>query len=158
MASILFERLESMGTSLLQWSHNKTRFTDVWSCADLFIHFLPQGAYLFPSYPLQQGNMVLMVWNMVMMQGSSHFFHGFVLVKFLFPLTNGFKQMFQHELDLSNLETSYVSNVSWYFLVIFSLRAFSCLAIGDPSLETLQITIKQRDLGIVEGPAPVGLQ
>jgi len=105
-----------------------------------------------------KGNMVFMVQNMVMMQGISHFFHGFVLVKVPFPLTNGFKQMFQRGLDLSTLETSYVSSVSWYFLVMFGLRAFFRLAIGDPSTETLESTIKQQDLGMAEGPAPMGPQ
>ena len=93
---------------------------------------------------------------MVMMQGISHFFHGFILVKFLFPLTNGFKQIFQHGLDLSTLETSYVSNVNWYFLVMFGLNAFFRLTIGDPSPESLGSTIKKPDLGMEEGPAPVG--
>ena len=102
--------------------------------------------------------MVFMVQNMVMMQGISHFFLGFFIVKILFPLTNGFKQMFQRGLDLFTLETSYVSNVSWYFLVMFVLHAFFCLAIGDPSLKTLESNIKQRDLGMAEGPAPVGPQ
>ena len=39
-----------------------------------------------------------------------------------------------------------------------SLRAFFRLTIGDPSPETLEIKIKQQDLGISEGPAPVGPQ
>ena len=86
---------------------------------------------------------------MTMMQGISQFFHGFVLVKFLFPLTNGFKQMFQRGLDLSTLKTSYVYNVIWYFLVMFSLHAFFCLAIGDPHPKTLETTINQRDLNMV---------
>ena len=102
--------------------------------------------------------MVFMVQNMVMMQGISHFFHVFVLVKFPFPLTIGFKQMFQRGLDLSTIETSYVSRVSWYFLVMFGLHAFFRLSIGDPSTNTLDITIKQRDLGMAEGPVPVGPQ
>ena len=84
--------------------------------------------------------MVFMVKNMVTMQGISHFFHGFVLVKSPFPLTNGFKQMLQRGLEMSTLETSYVSNVSWYFLVMFGLRAFFCLSIGDTSPETLEST------------------
>ena len=50
---------------------------------------------------------------------------------------------------------SYVSNVSWYFLVMFGLRAFFCLDIGDPSPKTLESTIKKRDLGMAEGPTPV---
>ena len=92
--------------------------------------------------------MVFMVQNMVMMKGISHSFPGFVLVKVLSPLKNGFKQMFQRGLDLSTLKTSYVSSVSWYSLVMFGLRAFFRLAIGDPSTKTLESTINQRDLGM----------
>ena len=79
------------------------------------------------------GNMAFMVQNMVMMQGVGHFFSGFVLVKVPFPLTKGFKMMFQRGLNLNNLENSYVSSVSWYFLVMYGLRGFFRLVIGDPS-------------------------
>ena len=99
--------------------------------------------------------MVFMVQNMVMMQGISHFFHGFVLVTVPFSLTIGFEQMFQCGLNLSTLETSYVSRVSWYFLVMFGLSDFSRLDIGDPSPETLESTIKQRYLGMTEVRVPV---
>jgi hypothetical protein len=85
------------------------------------------------------GNMAFMVQNMVMMQGIQHFFSGFILLKVPFALTTGFKQMFQRGLEgLSTLDTSYVSSVSWYFLVMFGLRGFFRLAIGTPSLETLE--------------------
>ena len=88
-----------------------------------------------------------MVQNMVMMQGISHFLLVFVLVKVSFPLTNGFKLIFQRGRDLSTLETSYISNVSLYFFVMFRLRAFFCLVIGDPSPKTQESTIKQQHLG-----------
>lgn len=101
-----------------------------------------------------KGNMAFMVQNMVMMQGISHFFKGFVLVKVPFPLTNGFKMMFQRGLDLTTLETSYVSSVSWYFLVMFGLRAFFRLVIGDPTQETIESNNVQRALGTnTTGPA-----
>ena len=129
MASRLFEKVASLGKSLSQGSRNKTRFIDFWSYANLLVHFPPLGAYIFLSCPLQQGNMVLMVQNMMMMQVISHFFRGLVLVKVLFPLTNGFNQIFQRGLDLSTLETSYVTNVSWYFLVMFGLLG-CCLSAG----------------------------
>mmetsp|Transcript_53216 Transcript_53216/g.159296 ORF Transcript_53216/g.159296 Transcript_53216/m.159296 type:complete len:171 (+) Transcript_53216:1097-1609(+) len=102
--------------------------------------------------------MVFMVQNMVMMQGISHFFQGYVLVKVPFPLTNGFKQMFQRGLQLTTLDTSYVSSVSWYFLVMFGLRAFFRLAIGDPSPETFENQVTQLELGRAQGAAPVGPQ
>jgi len=101
-----------------------------------------------------KGQMAFMVQNMVMMQGISHFFQGFVLVKVPFPLTNGFKMMFQRGLDLSTLETSYVSSVSWYFLVMFGLRAFFQLAIGDVPQETKEASFLQHSLGtLINAPA-----
>ena len=100
-----------------------------------------------------------MVQNMVMMQGISHFFQGFILLKVPFPLTRGFKMMFQKGLGefTSNLDTSYVSSVSWYFLVMFGLRAFFRLAIGEPTQEQMESMKLQHELGYgagaVAGPA-----
>jgi hypothetical protein len=95
-----------------------------------------------------KGNMAAMVQNMVMMQGISHFFRGFILVRVPFPLTRGFKQMFQRGLyDLTTLDTSYVSSVSWYFLVMFGLRAFFRLAMGDPLQEEVEGNEIQKQLG-----------
>jgi len=109
---------------------------------------LPPG--MDPSTMLDgmKGNMAAMVQNMVMMQGISHFFRGFVLVKVPFPLTRGFKQMFQRGLfELNTLDTSYVSSVSWYFLVMFGLRAFFRLAMGDPVQEDMEGQKIQKELG-----------
>lgn len=95
-----------------------------------------------------KGNMAAMIQNMVMMQGISHFFRGFILVRVPFPLTRGFKQMFQRGLyDLTTLDTSYVSSVSWYFLVMFGLRAFFRLAMGDPLQEEVEGNEIQKKLG-----------
>lgn len=95
-----------------------------------------------------------MVQNMIMMQGISHFFKGYVLVKIPFPLTQGFKGMFQRGLELQTLDTSYVSSVSWYFLVMFGLRGFFRLVIGDPTQEQVESTMLQQQLGTQTGGAP----
>jgi len=84
---------------------------------------------------------------MVMMNGISYFFKGYVLVKIPFPLTQGFKGMFQRGLELQTLDTSYVSSVSWYFLVMFGLRGFFRLVIGDPTQEQVESTMLQQQLG-----------
>ena len=107
-----------------------------------------------------KGNMAAMVQNMVMMQGISHFFRGFVLVRVPFPLTRGFKQMFQRGLfDFTTLDTSYVSSVSWYFLVMFGLRAFFRLAMGDPLQEEMEGNEIQKELGRdYGGGGPPGAQ
>lgn len=105
-----------------------------------------------------KGQMAFMVQNMVMMQGIQYFFQGYVIIKVPFPLTNGFKQMFQRGLDLSTLDTSYVSSVSWYFLVMFGLRAFFRLVVGDPTPDVQQSAMIQHELGRAPGAAPVGPQ
>mmetsp|Transcript_18866 Transcript_18866/g.21617 ORF Transcript_18866/g.21617 Transcript_18866/m.21617 type:complete len:301 (+) Transcript_18866:117-1019(+) len=103
-----------------------------------------------------KGSMVFMVQNMVMMQGISHFFQGFILLKVPFPLTRGFKMMFQRGLGelTSNLDTSYVSSVSWYFLVMFGLRGFFRMVIGDPSQEQVESNQFQHTLGLTHTTTP----
>jgi ER membrane protein complex subunit 3 len=105
---------------------------------------------------MMKGNMTFMIPNMVMMAFVSYFFAGFVLVKMPFPMpSNRFKMMFQvsertvdfllfkfHSLsvsltqrgvDLSTLDVSYVSSLSWYFLVNFGLRGVYRLMLGEDS-------------------------
>ncbi|KAL7542691.1 hypothetical protein ACHAXR_012000 [Thalassiosira sp. AJA248-18] len=109
---------------------------------------LPPGMDPSAMMDGMKGNMAAMVQNMVMMQGISHFFRGFVLVRVPFPLTRGFKQMFQRGLNIGyELDTSYVSSVSWYFLVMFGLRAFFRLAMGDPLQEEMEGNAIQKELG-----------
>jgi len=107
----------------------------------------PMGAMMNPL-SMMKGNMVFMVQNMVMMQGIQHFFSGFILLKVPFPLTLGFKQMFQKGLyELSTLDTSYTSSVSFYFLTMFGLRSFFKLAMGDPSMEVREQQVMMSKLG-----------
>ena len=97
------------------------------------------------------GNMAFMVQNMVMMQGVGHFFSGFILVKVPIPLAKGFKQMFQRGLMLNTLDTSYVSSVSWYFLVMYGLRGLLRLIIGDQPKSDRDDMALQVSLGTAMG-------
>lgn len=106
-----------------------------------------------------KGQFGMMFQNMVMMQGIGYFFQGYVLVKVPIPLTLGFKGMFQRGLDLNSLETSYVSSISWYFLVMYGLRGFLKLVIerkknsnphdvsGPMGQEVMESTMIQADFG-----------
>jgi ER membrane protein complex subunit 3 len=92
----------------------------------------------------------------VMMQGIQHFFSGFILLRIPFPLTVGFKNMFQKGMaELPNLESSYVSSVSWYFLVMYGLRSFFKLVMGTPPQEQReQEMYQQTKWGLQMPPNP----
>jgi ER membrane protein complex subunit 3 len=78
-----------------------------------------------------------MPFAQIMMQAIQHFFSGFILLRVPFPLTAGFKAMFQRGIaEMPDLEPSYVSSISWYFLVMYGLRSFFKLLFGEMSLES----------------------
>jgi hypothetical protein len=122
---------------------------------------LPEGgdaddplAMLNPMSMLK-GNMTFMVQNMVMMQGIQHFFSGFILLRVPFPLTSGVKSMFQRGLaDMPDLSSSFVSSVSWYFLVMYGLRSFLGLAIGSFPLEVREQDMLSHQMGMQVPPPP----
>jgi ER membrane protein complex subunit 3 len=102
-----------------------------------------------------KGNMTFMIQNMVMMQGIQHFFSGFILLRVPFPLTAGFKSMFQRGLaDMPDLSSSFVSSVSWYFLVMYGLRSFLKLAIGEFPIEVKEQDMMSQQMGLHVPPPP----
>lgn len=62
---------------------------------------------------MMQGNFAMMVPQMFMMGIVNYFFSGFVLGKIPFPLTPSFKGMLQRGVNLTTLDTSYVTSMSW---------------------------------------------
>mmetsp|Transcript_14869 Transcript_14869/g.41077 ORF Transcript_14869/g.41077 Transcript_14869/m.41077 type:complete len:336 (+) Transcript_14869:177-1184(+) len=110
----------------------------------------PMSAMMNPMGMLK-GNMAFMVQNMVMMQGIQHFFSGFIMLKIPFALTAGFKTMFQKGLAdaMPDLDPSYVSSISWYFLTMYGLRGFFKLVMGgEPLLEVREQELTLRQLGL----------
>ncbi|CAN0111648.1 unnamed protein product, partial [Phaeothamnion confervicola] len=93
------------------------------------------------------------ITNGIMMTFISYFFAGFVMLRVPFPLTNGFKVMLQRGVELSTLDASYVSSISWYFLVMFGMRAVLNLFLGADSAGADDARAMQAQMGMGGGAA-----
>lgn len=81
---------------------------------------------------MMKGNITFMLPNFAMMGFVSSFFSGFVVLKVPFPMpSTRFKLMLQRGVDLQSLDVSYVSSLSWYFLLTFGLTGVYKLILGD---------------------------
>lgn len=76
-------------------------------------------------------NLVMMVPQTVIMGWVNFFFSGFVLIKLPFPLTQAFKVMLQRDVDTADLDVTWVSSLSWYFLNLYGLDAIFRLLLGN---------------------------
>ena len=79
-----------------------------------------------------KNNAVFMVPNFAMMSFVNFFFQGFVCLKIPFSLpSNHFKSMLQRGVDMSTLDVSYVSSLSWYILLTFGLSGVYRLILDE---------------------------
>lgn len=96
---------------------------------------------------MMQGNFAMMVPQMLMMGIVNYFFSGFVLGKIPFPLTPSFKGMLQRGINLTTLDTAYVTSMSWYFLVMFGMRGLYSIVLGAGA-ETDDTKMMQQQMGM----------
>ncbi|KAJ3303639.1 ER membrane complex subunit 3 [Kappamyces sp. JEL0829] len=82
---------------------------------------------------MMKKNVLMIVPQTVIMSWVSYFFSGFVLTKLPFPLTLRFKQMLQAGIDTKDMDVSWVSSISWYFLLLFGLSSVYTLLMDDAS-------------------------
>ena len=102
---------------------------------------------------MMKNQMSYMIPNMVMMAGMSYFFSGFVIARVPFPLTPRFKMMLQQGINLQSLDPSYVSALSWYFLVMFSIRGVMGLFLGGlANFQDMQAMQMQMQMGMGAQP------
>jgi len=73
----------------------------------------------------------MMVPQYVVMAWINFFFSRFVLIRLPFPLTLRFKSMLQRGIETPDLDVSWVSSLSWYFLNLFGLNSVFRLILGD---------------------------
>ena len=78
-----------------------------------------------------KGMIVMMATTIPAMAWINSFFAGFVLAKVPFSMTQQFRSLTQSGIDMANLDVSYVSSVSFYFLIIFGLNQLQSLLFDD---------------------------
>ncbi|KAI8913131.1 hypothetical protein PhCBS80983_g05094 [Powellomyces hirtus] len=76
-------------------------------------------------------NMAMIVPQTLIMSWITFFFSGFVLIKLPFPLTLRFKAMLQRGIETADMDVTWVSSLSWYFLNLFGLRSIFTLILGQ---------------------------
>jgi len=105
---------------------------------------------------MMKNNMAMIVPQIFLMSWVNYFFSGFVLVKIPFGLTMSFKTMLQRGIDLSTLDVSYVSSLSWYFLTLFGLRGLNSIFLGEANVaDDTQLMQQQMQTGM--GPSPADI-
>lgn len=94
---------------------------------------------------MMKGNFATIIPNIVMLGWVSYFFAGFVIAKFPFPLTGRFRGMVQRGVDnIQDLDVTYVTSASMYFLILFGLRGLLSLILGENAADDAQLMQQQQ--------------
>lgn len=138
-------RIRQNGIFLNEESFNMRKAHMIRKKTGLLREKVPGAANPLASNPLamvdmMKGNVTYMLPNFAMMTFVGWFFSGFVCLKVPFPMpSNHFKLMLQRGVDLSTLNISYVSSLSWYFLVTFGLNGVYMLLLGEEHQDEAQM-------------------
>ena len=94
-----------------------------------------------------------MVPNFAMMSFVNYFFQGFVCLKVPFSMpSNHFKSMLQRGVDISTLDVSYVSSLSWYILLTFGLSGVYRLVLDEGTeIDEGKMQMMQMQMGVGGG-------
>lgn len=77
---------------------------------------------------------------MVMFWTIGSIFQGFITAQMPFPLGHKFKNMLQQGIQVRALDPTYVSSMSWSFLLVYGLGAVNGLILKDPkSVEQMEL-------------------
>ncbi|KAI7853130.1 integral membrane protein DUF106-domain-containing protein [Circinella umbellata] len=99
-----------------------------------------------------------MVPQMLIMGWINFFFKGFVVIKLPFPLTPRFKTMLQSGVDTRDMDVTWVSSLSWYFLNLFGLGSVFALILGDNNAAGVDMAAMGSMPGVMPGAGQPGQQ
>ncbi|CCW59924.1 unnamed protein product [Phytomonas sp. EM1] len=100
---------------------------------------------------LLKNQFMSLVPNIGMMMLVSNFFSGFVVAKLPFPLYQRFRGMMQRGVDIDDLDCTYVTSLSMYFLIMFGSQGILQLMLGQDATANDQAVMMQQMQG---GSAP----
>jgi hypothetical protein len=78
------------------------------------------------------------------------------VIRLPFNLTLRFKSMLQSGIDMANLDVSYVSSISWYFLALFGLKGFISYFGGDEAASAVTAASVSSSPLAATGGMPLG--
>lgn len=98
-------------------------------------------------------NLLNGLYYILVFVGVGYFFSGFILLKLPFGLSQKFRSMLQQGLNLPELDLSYVSAVSWCFILVFGLNSIlQHIDGGDFSMMQEQEKMLKQPLMPFSGP------
>eukprot|EP01134_Creolimax_fragrantissima_P001347 CFRG1347T1 len=80
---------------------------------------------------MMKGNMSMVLPQILLMTWVNQFFYGFLTTKVPFPLTLKFKEMTQRGVELPALDATWISSLSWYFLIVYGIQGLQILLTGS---------------------------
>lgn len=88
-------------------------------------------------------NLTGLIPQIVMGAWVNYFFAGFVLGKVPFSLSPRFRPMLQRGIDLSSLDVSYFTSLSYYILLLFGLRGIFSLFFREETIDDTELMRRQ---------------
>ena len=92
---------------------------------------------------MMKKNLTGLLPQIIMGTAVSFFFSGFVMGKIPFSLSPRFRPMLQRGVDLSTLDVSYFTSLSYYFALLFACRGPFSLVFREQTLDETEMMRRQ---------------
>lgn len=92
---------------------------------------------------MMKKNLTGIVPQLAMGMVVNFFFSGFVIGKVPFPLSPRFRLMLQRGIDLSSLDVTYFTSLSYYIVLLFGLRGVFALVFREDTLDETEMMRRQ---------------